>query len=97
MAEGIKAVQPGEEEAEGKPLLFALTSYLKGGCSEIDVGLECWSPFLGDKQQDAMKWNHVTHGKIQIRHQEEFLHSEDGKALEEAAQGSGGISISGRI
>ena len=47
MAEGDGIVQPGKEEARGD--LIALYKYIKGGCSEVGVGL--FSHVPGDRMR----------------------------------------------
>ena len=42
-------------------------------------------------------WSQVVPEEIQMGNQEEFLHGEDGEALEWAAQGGGGVPIPSSI
>lgn len=80
----------GKKRLRGK--LFVLTTR-----KEVAVRcLGCWSPFLDDKQQDAMRWYQVTHGKTQIGHQEElekFLMERHQKRLPRAVVESPSLDV----
>ena len=70
---------------------IALCNYLKGSCSKECVSL--FSQLIGPKETVS-----VSPVEVQIEHKEEFDHGwGSGQALKWAAQGSGGVLISGGI
>ncbi|KAJ7402371.1 hypothetical protein BTVI_87164 [Pitangus sulphuratus] len=72
------------------------------GCAKMPQGLKLadaetvplWAKIecsSGNQQQDERKWSQAVPGKIQVGHQEEFPHRRGCQALEQAAQGCGGM------
>jgi len=66
--------------------------YLKGGCQEDGARL-----FSGAQRQDKGQQAQTEAEEAPAEHEEELLPSEGDGALEQAAQGGGGVSFSGDI
>jgi len=65
---------------------------LKGGCQEDGARL-----FSGAQRQDKGQWAQTEAWKVPSEHEEELLHSEGDRALEQVAQRGCGVVFSGDI
>ena len=55
------------------------------------------SLLLNNKRQDKRQQPQVRPGEVQIGYEEKHLHCKGGQALEQAAQGGGGITSPGAV
>jgi len=53
--------------------------------------------FSGAQRQDKVQWAQTEAQEVPSEHEEELLPSESDRALEQAAQGRGGVSFSGDV
>ena len=67
---------------------LSLYNYLKGGCSEVGVGL------FSQITSNSLK---LHQGRFRLEIRKTFLCWKSGQALEQAAQGSGGVPIPGGV
>jgi len=90
-AEGAGLVQPEEEKAARGPYkcLQVSEGWVSGGWSQ--------TLFSGAQWQDKGRWAQTEAQEVPSEHEEELLPSEGVGALEQAAQGGGGVSFSGGI
>lgn len=69
-------------------------AFYKAKCCVLHLAVKL---FPGDKEQGSSKWPKVASWKVLTGYQDEFLHRKSAQALEEAAQGNGGVAILGDI
>ena len=90
-AEGAGLIQPEEEKAARGPNIYLQISegWVSGGWGQ--------TLFSSAQRQDKGQWAQIEAQEVPSEHEEEFLPSDGDGALEQAAQGGCGVSLSGDI